>query len=51
MVDEKALYVTRPTRSTVFWRTFVPFQLWRFVVINLKMIGIIRSGHRTGGRG
>ena len=49
MVDEKTLYVTKPTRSTLFMRTFVPFQLWRFVVINLKMIGIIRRGHRTGG--
>ena len=51
MADEKTLYVTKPTRSTLFMRTFVPFQIWRFVVINLKMIGIIRRGHRTGGRG
>lgn len=35
-------YVTRPTRITVFLRTFVPWQAWRFVRINLKMIGIIR---------
>lgn len=35
-------YVTRPTRFTVFLRTFVPWQAWRFVRINLKMIGIIR---------
>jgi hypothetical protein len=51
MVDEKALYVTKPTRWTLFMRTFLPFQLWRFVVINLKMVGIIRRSHRTGGRG
>lgn len=36
------LYVTRPTRFTVFLRTFLPWQVWRFVRINLKMIGIIR---------
>lgn len=47
MDDEKTLYVTKPTRSTLFLRTFVPFQLWRFVVINLKMVGIIRRSHRT----
>ncbi len=35
-------YITRPTRWTVFLRTFVPWQLWRFVRINLKMVGIIR---------
>ena len=36
-----APYVTRPTRWTVFLRTFVPWQLWRFARINLKMFGII----------
>ncbi len=34
--------VTRPTRATVFLRTFVPWQVWRFFRINLKMIGMIR---------
>lgn len=38
-----APYVTRPTRWTTFTRTFVPWQLWRFARINLKMIRIIRS--------
>ena len=36
-----AAYVTRPTRWTLFLRTFVPWQLWRFARINLKMLGII----------
>lgn len=39
---ETALYVTRPTRWTLFLRTFVPWQLWRFARINLKMMRIIR---------
>ena len=43
--DSTTPYVTRPTRSTVFLRTFLPWQLWRFVRINLKMMGIIR--HRS----
>jgi len=51
IAEEKALYVTRPTRLTLFMRTFLPFQIWRFVVINLKMIGIIRRSHRSGGTG
>jgi len=38
-----APYVTRPTRWTLFTRTFIPWQLWRFLRINLKMIRIIRS--------
>ncbi len=40
-------YATRPTRWTLFLRTFLPWQAWRFLWINFKMIGIIRRGHRT----
>jgi hypothetical protein len=47
VIAGNAPYVTRPTRWTTFTRTFVPWQLWRFARINLKMIRIIRSG-RTG---
>ena len=41
-----AAYVTRPTRWTLFLRTFVPWQLWRFARINLKMLGIIVRSRR-----
>jgi len=41
-----AAYVTRPTRWTLFLRTFVPWQLWRFARINLKMFGIIIRSRR-----
>ncbi|HUY50111.1 MAG TPA: hypothetical protein VMV92_31140 [Streptosporangiaceae bacterium] len=41
-----APYVTRPTRWTIFLRTFLPWQLWRFARINLKMMEIIRRSHR-----
>jgi len=43
---ESAPYVTRPTRWTIFLRTFIPWQLWRFARINMKMISIIRRSHR-----
>jgi hypothetical protein len=46
MDSEKTNYVTRPTRRTLFLRTFLPWQLWRFLAINLKMVGIIRRSHR-----
>ena len=45
MDDEKIQYVTKPTRFTVFLRTFPPWQAWRFAAINLKMVGIIRRSH------
>jgi hypothetical protein len=44
MTAGTARYVTRPTRLTLFLRTFLPWQLWRFARINLKMIRII---HRS----
>jgi hypothetical protein len=47
MDDEKLRYVTKPTRMTLFLRTFVPWQAWRFAVINAKMIDIIRRSHKS----
>ena len=34
-----------PTRGTIFPRTFIPWQLVRFVVIHLKMIRLIWRSH------
>ena len=34
-----------PTRSTVFLRTFIPWQMIRFVLINLKMFRLIWRSH------
>jgi Zn-dependent M28 family amino/carboxypeptidase len=39
-------FATKPTGFTRFMRTCVPFQMWRFLMINLKMIGIIRKSHK-----
>ena len=38
-------YATKPTRFTLFMRTFVPWQLVRFAYINLKMLRIIARSH------
>ncbi len=38
-------YATRPTRWTLFLRTFLPWQAWRFLWINAKMVRIIVRGH------
>jgi hypothetical protein len=40
-----AFYATKPTRGTVFMRTFLPWQIWRFLRINLKMFTIISRSH------
>lgn len=44
-LDDRWLSVTRPTGFTRWWRVFLPWQLWRFVVLNLKMVEIIIKGH------
>lgn len=38
---------TRPTRFTVWLRTFLPWQLVRFAAINLKMLRIISRNHAS----
>jgi hypothetical protein len=44
---KSAFYATKPTPATVFLRTFLPWQIVRFLRINLKMFFIIRRSHRT----
>ena len=43
----EAFFAPRPTRWTLFLRTFLPWQIVRFVVINLKMLRVIRISHAT----
>ncbi len=43
--DAQAFFATRPTALTRFMRTFLPWQMFRFLVLNLKMIRIIRMSH------
>lgn len=44
--NERWLSATKPTTFTRFWRVFVPWQLWRFIAINVRMLRIIGRGHR-----
>jgi hypothetical protein len=45
MSNQDWFYATKPTRLTVFLRTFLPYQAWRFLWLNFKMLGIIRRSH------
>ena len=38
-------YATEPTSKTKFWRRFVPLQIIRFFVLNLKIMKIVVGGH------
>jgi hypothetical protein len=35
------IYATQPTRFTLFMRTFLPWQIWRFMSINVRMMLLI----------
>lgn len=34
-----------PTASTLWWRRFLPWQLLRFVVVNVRMLRMIGLSH------
>ena len=38
-------YPPIPTKATRFWRKCVIWQLFRFVVLNLKIMRIVVGGH------
>jgi len=42
-----SFYATKPTRGTLFWRTFLPWQVVRFAWLNLKMLTIIHRSHQS----
>jgi len=38
-------YAPTPTKTTIFWRKFWPWQAIRFIVLNLMIIKIVVKGH------
>jgi len=38
-------YAAHPTKNTMFWRKFWPWQAWRFVALNVKILKIVLKGH------
>lgn len=44
---KESMYATRPTRLTVFLRTFLPWQILRFLLINFRMMRMIHINEST----
>lgn len=43
---EEGYFASTPTRGRRFLRTFLPWQLWRFAAINLRMLRMMaKSKH------
>lgn len=43
--SEAVKYAMKPNRWVLFGRTFFPYQLYRFIWINLRMLRIIFKSH------
>lgn len=43
--SEAMKHAMKPTPFVLFLRTFFVFQLWRFVVVNLRMLTMIWKSH------
>lgn len=43
--EERQRAAMKPGRWVLFLRTFVLYQLWRFVWINLRMLRMTRRSH------
>jgi hypothetical protein len=39
-------YAMKPSGWVLFWRTFLPYQLYRFIWINLRMLRMIFKSHQ-----
>lgn len=44
--EQESFFATKPTAFTRFMRTFIPWQIVRFAVLNLKMLRIIARSHQ-----
>ena len=42
----ESFFATKPTAFTRFMRTFIPWQMVRFVVLNVKMMRTIVRSHQ-----
>jgi hypothetical protein len=43
--DERINASPMPTGRTLKMRTFLPYQLWRFGRLNIRMIAMVTKGH------
>lgn len=48
--DPRQSRAPRPTAGVLFWRTFLPWQMFRFAAINLRMFGLMRRSHAKAHR-
>lgn len=45
IVNSQTHSIQKPTRTVLFLRNFIPWQIIRFVVINIRMTSMILKSH------
>jgi hypothetical protein len=45
LIDSTKYPATKPTKNTLFWRSFFPWQILRFIIINIRMTFMILKSH------
>lgn len=43
---DQAFFQAVPTNTVLRWRQNLAYQAWRFMVVNVKMIQVVRRSHR-----
>ncbi len=43
--SHKEYFASMPSKTTLFFRTFLPWQLFKFMIINVRMIRMIFKSH------
>jgi len=44
-LNSEEFYASRPLKIVKFMRRCIPYQLWKFLIINLKVMRIVAYGH------
>jgi hypothetical protein len=45
VTEAKTFSAPRPTKGTLFLRSFLPWQMLRFLIINVRMMAMIAKSH------
>lgn len=45
VIEAKEYHAPRPGKITIFFRTFLPWQMVRFFIINMRMTVMILKSH------
>lgn len=45
MISKEKKYYLQANKRTIFLRSFIPWQIYRFIIINIKMLKMMLKPH------